>query len=160
MELESSATNILKELMEQLKDDILQAYSSNVPIERTTGKTGEALEIKIDNETAQLLGYSYTGVLDEGRKAGRVPKGFYYIIKRWAIDKGISFSSQREFDTFCYFTARKTAEEGTRLFREGGRTDILQDNIAELEKQLADKVGDFYIEKITNNIFNKAKEKI
>ena len=48
-----------------------------------------------------------------GRKAGKVPKGFYYIIKQWSIDKGISFTKNSERSTFAYFLSRKIAREGT-----------------------------------------------
>lgn len=52
-----------------------------------------------------------------GREAGRVPKGFYYIIKQWSIDKGIAFAKKSERSTFAYFLSRKIANEGTQRHR-------------------------------------------
>lgn len=49
-----------------------------------------------------------------GREAGKVPKGFYYIIKQWSIDKGIAFAKKSERSTFAYFLSRKIAKEGTQ----------------------------------------------
>lgn len=65
------------------------------------------------------LGQVFAGVapletLEIGRPGGNVPKGFYYIIKQWTRDKGLSFGSESERQTFSYFTARKIAKEGTR----------------------------------------------
>lgn len=51
--------------------------------------------------------------LEVGRPGGRVPKGFYQIIKQWSRDKGISFPSEKERSTFAYFLSRKIAREGT-----------------------------------------------
>lgn len=52
-----------------------------------------------------------------GRPGGRVPRGFYYIIKQWSIDKGISFAKKSERSTFAYFLSRKIAREGTERHR-------------------------------------------
>lgn len=51
--------------------------------------------------------------LEVGRPGGRVPKGFYQIIKQWSWDKGIAFASEKERSTFAYFLSRKIAREGT-----------------------------------------------
>lgn len=65
------------------------------------------------------LGSIFTGVaplqtLEIGRPGGGVPKGFYYIIKQWSREKGLSFGSESERQTFSYFTAQKIAASGTK----------------------------------------------
>ena len=52
--------------------------------------------------------------LEFGRKSGKVPRGFYYIIKEWTREKGLNFASESERGTFAYFVARKIAREGTK----------------------------------------------
>lgn len=52
--------------------------------------------------------------LEFGREGGKVPRGFYYIIKQWSLEKGLRFASDSERGTFAYFVARKIAREGTR----------------------------------------------
>lgn len=51
--------------------------------------------------------------LEIGRAGGAVPKGFYYIIKEWSKEKGITFAKESERSTFAYFVAKKIAREGT-----------------------------------------------
>lgn len=51
--------------------------------------------------------------LEVGREGGKVPRGFYYIIREWSRDKGLQFSSEAERGTFAYFVARKIARTGT-----------------------------------------------
>jgi len=52
--------------------------------------------------------------LEVGRVGGKVPRGFYYIIREWSREKGLSFSSESERGTFSYFVARKIARSGTK----------------------------------------------
>ena len=75
----------------------------------------------------QLWGIWLYGRFGQRKKRRKVPKGFYYIIREWSMAKGIPFASRSELNTFAHFTAKKIAEKGTKLFSEGGRTDILQD---------------------------------
>lgn len=88
-----------------------------------------------NNATHTVQGYPH-GTLEAGDtapiptlEAGRVgggnppvPKGFYYIIKQWSRDKGITFASESERSTFAYFLARKIAKSGT--LRSRNHVDI------------------------------------
>ena len=56
--------------------------------------------------------------LEIGREGGKVPAGFYNIIRQWTYDKELSFDSERERNTFSYFLARKIAREGTARHRQ------------------------------------------
>jgi hypothetical protein len=109
----------------------------------------------IDNMHCQLLGYSYTGTLERGRSGGRVPKGFTQIIKRWAIAKNLSFSSANDLSRFAYFTAQKIAREGTNLFINGGREDILTEPIRNFADNLTKKISGLFIMELNNKIFEK-----
>lgn len=60
------------------------------------------------------VGTAPLSTLEIGRPGGKVPRGFYYIIKQWTRDKGLQFASESERQTFSYFTARKIVKEGTR----------------------------------------------
>ena len=60
------------------------------------------------NETAPIP------TLEFGREGGKVPRGFYYIIKEWTREKGLHFGTESERQTFAYFLSRKIAREGTR----------------------------------------------
>ena len=51
--------------------------------------------------------------VEVGRPAGGVPRGFYYIIKEWSKEKGLTFASEKERATFAFFVSRKIAREGT-----------------------------------------------
>ena len=52
--------------------------------------------------------------LEVGRPGGKVPSGFYYLIKQWTRDKGLTFGSESDRQRFSYFTAQKIARQGTK----------------------------------------------
>lgn len=92
-----------------------------------SGRTSAALEVvqrggKIELIKAQGQNAPF-GTLQYGRAGGRVPAGFYEILKQWSRDKGLSFASEQERGTFAYFLARKIAREGTDRHRSP-RNDI------------------------------------
>lgn len=64
------------------------------------------------------------GQLKTGRKAGKVPANLQDIIYEWSKLKGISFTSDKERESFAYFTAKKIKNEGTLQYRQGNVIDI------------------------------------
>lgn len=144
--------------IQQLLKDILFRYENAQPITKASGKTGRALEIKMLSPLhGQILGPKYFGVLERGRKGGNVPKGFYYIIMQWAIDKGIQFSKKSDLQRFSYFTAQKIQREGTNLYLSGGRKDIFTEPIEQCFARLSEKISANVMEEINLNnlIFKK-----
>lgn len=69
-------------------------------------------------EGSVRVGVAPLQTLEIGYKGGKVPKGFYYIIKQWTRDKGMQFGRESERQTFAYFTARKIAKSGTKRNRQ------------------------------------------
>lgn len=86
-----------------------------------SGRTVGSLAVVSDDKGLRLglFGNSHAplGTLEVGRAGGRVPAGFYQIIKQWTRDKGISFATESERGTFAYFVSRKIAREGTQRHR-------------------------------------------
>lgn len=86
-----------------------------------SGSTVGSLAVVSDNDGLRLglFGNAHAplGTLEVGRAGGRVPAGFYQIIKQWTRDKGLSFTTESERGTFSYFVARKIAREGTQRHR-------------------------------------------
>lgn len=86
-----------------------------------TGRTSKSLQVERYEGGVRLVSKGEKvapfETVQYGRKAGRVPKGFYYIIKQWSVDKGMSFAKESERSTFAYFLSRKIAREGTERYR-------------------------------------------
>ena len=76
--------------------------------------------------------------LEVGRAGGKVPQGFYYIIREWTKEKGLSFANESERNTFSYFVARKIAREGTK--RNVMPVDVYSTPVEKAKRTIADLV--------------------
>ena len=127
--LESDIIRILNETREVIRAN-MEARKINA-----SGRTSASMRVEPYEGGVRLVGgYNTTHEVDDypavlgtletadtapiptleiGRSGGRVPKGFYYIIREWSREKGLNFSSESERSTFAYFVARKIARTGT-----------------------------------------------
>jgi hypothetical protein len=135
----------LRELMQEVKDNHINAG------QRASGKTIESLKIESDENSVGLLGRKYFGVLETGRKPGKVPKGFYKTILEWAKSKqNLVLDDDTSIQSFAWRVAYKIATEGTKLFREGGRNDIYSIAVERAKKDINTAIGRMAIESVTN----------
>ena len=106
-------------ILERCKSDIeTNMETQNI---NASGRTVGSLSVVSDDKGLRLglFGNNHAplGTLEVGRAGGRVPAGFYQIIKQWTRDKGLQFGTETERGTFAYFVARKIAREGTQRHR-------------------------------------------
>ena len=146
--MKDSAKIILEEELNILKQRIINNHLAAG--QKASGRTIASLNVESDRTSAALFGRKAIGTLETGRKGGRVPKGFYYIIQKWVIDKGLTFDSVRERNTFAYFVSKKIAAEGTTLFKSGGRSDIYSSEIKETSENIRERIAKDYVESIIN----------
>lgn len=116
----------------------LQATGTNA-----SGKTSESLEYEVDSDGVTIYGRPYFQGVEIGRPGGKVPRNFSGIILQWMQDKGIDgkfgdTDSQKR--SAAYLIARKIANDGTRLWNSGGRTDIYSEAVDEALDDLGNKL--------------------
>lgn len=124
-ELKTEILRILNETRDQIRAN-MKAQGINA-----SGRTSASLHTveRDGGETLALVGGGQNAApiptLELGRREGKVPTGFYYIIKQWTRDKRMNFASEQERSTFAYFVARKIAAQGSLKFRDPSkRTDV------------------------------------
>ena len=109
----------IEAILERCKSDI--ATNMETQGVNASGRTVGSLAVVSDGAGVRLglFGNSHAplGTLEVGRAGGKVPAGFYEIIKQWTRDKGLQFGTEAERGTFAYFVARKIAREGTQRHR-------------------------------------------
>lgn len=150
----SSIPDILREELDQLRSDIIFRHEQAGQV--ASGKTREALEVQLpDQTTGQLIGFAYSGVLERGRKPGRVPRDFIDILKRWAAAKNISFSNEKQFNIWANAVKWKIIREGTKLYRSGRNEDIFSTPYEELNTRLSARIATYFENEINNLIFTK-----
>lgn len=131
--------NIIFEELEDLRKRIISNIDSTG--RRASGRTSGSMHTDVSENRGILFGRMAFGTLETGRKSGKVPAGFYQIIKQWVIDKGISFDSQSERNSFAYLVSRKIAREGTLLYRTGAEADVYTTEVPETIERIKDRVG-------------------
>lgn len=131
--------NIIFEELEDLRERIISNIDSTG--RNASGRTAKSMHTDVSANRGVLFGRMAFGALETGRKPGKVPVGFYQIIKQWVIDKGIAFDSLTERNSFAYLVSRKIANEGTMLYRKGSEADVYTEEIPETIERIKDRVG-------------------
>lgn len=134
-------SKILNEELHLLRERIISNHIA--AHQQASGKTAKSLEVVTDNTSGILYGRDFFGVLETGRKAGKVSRGFIEIIRQWSIDKRIAFGSDRERKTFAYLVSKKIAAEGTQLYRSGG-TNIYSTEIPKTIERISERVSEVF----------------
>lgn len=136
-------TQAITQRLNRLKEDIRAAMEAkNI---NASHRTEKAFSVQhYEGGVRLVLGSGDVAPLDtleRGREGGAVPRGFYYVIKQWSRDKGISFDNESERSTFSFFTARKIAREGTTRHRnnEDVYTTLTERAAEDCRKIIADE---------------------
>lgn len=123
--------------------------------QRASGRTYERITMQNASEThGELWGPTWIAVLEDGRKAGPVPRDFAALIMEWATHKGISWASADPvtFERWARGVAWHIYKHGTRLYRSGQTLDIFKTPVAEFEAWLVAQLKQFYTTLIANEI--------
>lgn len=107
---------VISDRLTRLIDEIRESLERTDQI--VTGKTADSIQlVQVGDAHFKVTGIFPFPRVETGRKGGRVPAGFRWIIRRWAIDKQLFNEDDKELESFAYFVARKIAREGTWLHR-------------------------------------------
>lgn len=134
--LRDKVMELVSSELEALKQRIIENHRSAGQV--ASGRTIASLKVEITEDGGVLWGRSPFGTLETGRKPGKVPAGFWKIIRQWMDDKGIQVEKP---DSFAYLVARKIANEGTQLFREGGFYKIYSPEVKDTVERVSDGIG-------------------
>lgn len=144
---------ILSEELESLKQRIIENHIR--ARQKASGRTIASLRIDVNDNQGVLFGRQAFGVLETGRKPGKVPKGFYQIIQQWVHDKGIQVDNPK---SFSYLVARKIAREGTDLYKEGGRADIYSPEIEKTIQNIMNRAFTIFKDDVTHINLNSNED--
>jgi hypothetical protein len=125
----------IQSLLDSELNKLADGIRASVPV--VSGRTRDSIRVVTEQNKGTIFGRQAFYVLEYGRRGGKVPRGFYYIILAWAQQKGIQVENIK---SFAWHTANKIAREGTELNRRGGEHNIYSDKIpqtvAEINRQL------------------------
>lgn len=167
---EAAVSILLKEELEALKQKIITNMRNANQV--ASGITIKSMHVEANDTGGTLFGRKPFGTLETGRKAGRVPHGFRYIILQWMRDKGIhaapmpyvrgrkhKYDPQTRGDlSMASAIAYTIYKKGTRLHRIGGRSDIYSNVIPETTKRIGDHIMKLIHASITSIKLNGTEE--
>lgn len=148
-----NVSNTIACILTQARDEIranMQMQNINA-----SGRTSAALQVRQNGSRIELVKVAGENApfhtLQYGRSGGKVPAGFYYIIKQWTRDKGLQFSNETERGTFAYFTARKIAREGTSR-HETPNTQVYSETIKKAVEAVGQEVRRYILQSVQATI--------
>jgi hypothetical protein len=131
-----SISEIIQSALDQTKQSIIANHINAGQL--TTGKTSGLFDIQnVSNTGGQLWGWQFMGVWETGRKPGKWPPR--QPIQQWVEAKLGKTGSDAK--SIAYLIQRKIGNEGSSLFRQGGRKDIFTPPIERLFNELPGQIG-------------------
>ena len=137
--------SVVADELDALRERIIANHEAAGQV--ASGRTRDSIRVERTGDGGILWGRQAFSVLETGRKPGKVPKGFYHIIRQWVDDKGISVPNP---DSFAYLVARKIATEGTEMYRTGQKKKAIR----EIERKVLG-IFDTEVEHINLNFKNE-----
>lgn len=149
------------QILSQYGNSVVAQIQQNLASTGTnaTSKTSRSLHFEVKDEgltqTLTVLAKPYFMVVETGRKPTpqytKPSKAFVASIKEWADTKGMG--------KFAYGIALSIHQKGTKLYRDGGRTDIVSnvvnpELVAQITKDILLKFADHYLKNAVNIVTN------
>ena len=145
--METSVRNIVSSHLNAIKDGI--ALRMEQMGRNASGSTVRSMVVNTSDSGGTLEGSKSFMYLEHGRGPGKVPKGFYEIIKDWVVAKGISYQDmipkngtpEQGLARLSGAIAHSIITKGTRLYRDNEYNDIysslIEQEVALLSKEAA-----------------------
>lgn len=143
-----SVLDAIASVLESTKNQIIDAHLAAG--QKASGNAAESFKVIVDYDGGEvsLVGARYTGVLEHGRKPGKVPSNMEEILMRWAENKGLHFRDAEDAARFAKALKWKIINYGTDLFIQKGRDDIYTDKLEEAKSEIAKVATPFFIKEI------------
>jgi hypothetical protein len=148
-------TGLTQAILKNFAEDVIAGIRSRIP--NVTGQSSQSLGYRID--ASGLTIYSsmkYFTVLETGRKPGKRPP--VSVIEQWIKEKPIA--SDISTKSLAFLIARKIGEEGSLLYRQGGKSGVISDSINEkvIQEKLIDSLSETFRDYIINEFIKKSAE--
>ena len=147
----------INDVLAQWAEGVISGIRQNLDSTGTTasGRTKESLRYVVDNGTLTIFGRPYFRSVEQGRGPGGIPYRFQDIIRQWMDDKGIAGKfgeTESQKRSAAYMIGQFIKNNGTKLYREGGRTDIYSSVISEEMPKLNEMLTASITETIINDL--------
>lgn len=149
----SDVSDILQEELDNLLKEIIRQHEAAGQV--ASKKTRDSFKVEVSENYGKLLGASYAGVLEKGRKPGKVPNDFADILLRWLYAKGIAPSDAEQAEVMANAIKWKIIEEGTSLYAGKETRKVYFTVLVDIcLRSIEERVASYYLTEFKENIFN------
>lgn len=143
-------SDILTRTLEKVKAKIQERIMSEG--RSASGRTAASLEVIVNGTKGAIMGSSSLLSMQRGRGPGKVPYGFFDIIKQWIRAKGIQVTpipskresilspEERGLNSLAGAIAYTIMKKGTKLYRSRGYNDIFDSALNEELEALGNQI--------------------
>jgi hypothetical protein len=146
-------SGVVKAILAGFAERTIEGIRSRIP--NVTGRMSESLGYRIDEDGLTIFSSEkYFTVLETGRKPGKRPP--ISVIEQWIKDKPIA--SDINPKSLAFLIARKIGEEGSLLYRQGGKSGVISDfiNNERIKEDLIDNLNEKFRDAVINEFINKS----
>lgn len=164
MDIEGEIRKALNDCVGDIKRRHIQAG------QRATGRTMNALEVRMRREAdaivGEIWGMPYTGAWETGSRPARRKgtaasrESMVQNLKEWCKIRGLAVNDEQA-QRLAKYLAWYIKRYGSKLYRNGGRRDIITPAIEATKQTVEQQLGLYYeqlvTETIDNNFFNTSR---
>jgi hypothetical protein len=146
-------SGVVKAILTGFAERTIEGIRSRIP--NVTGKMSQSLGYRIDENGLTIFSSEkYFTVLETGRKPGKMPP--ISAIEEWVKNKPIA--SDINPRSLAFLIARKIGEEGSLLYRQGGKSGVISDfiNDQKIKEDLIDLLDEKFREAVINEFIKKS----
>jgi len=146
-------TGLTQAILKSFAEEVIAGIRSRIP--NVTGQSAQSLGYRIDAEGLTIFSsQKYFTVLETGRKPGKRPP--ISAIEQWIKDKPIA--SDINPKSLAFLIARKIGEEGSLLYRQGGKSGVISESINDkvIQERLLNVLDKSFRDYVINEFVRKS----
>jgi hypothetical protein len=146
-------TGLTQAILKSFAEEVIAGIRSRIP--NVTGQSAQSLGYRIDAEGLTIFSsQKYFTVLETGRKPGKRPP--ISVIEQWIKDKPIA--SDINPKSLAFLIARKIGEEGSLLYRQGGKSGVISESINDkvIKEKLVNVLNESFRDYVVNEFIRKS----
>ena len=146
-------TGLTQAILKNFAEEVIAGIKKRIP--NVTGASAASLAYRIDAQGLTIYStQKYFTVLETGRKPGKRPP--IDVIEAWVRAKPIA--SDISPRSLAFLIARKIGEEGSLLYRQGGKSGVISEEINDkvVKEKLIDVLSESFRDYIINEFVRKS----
>lgn len=146
-------TGLTQAILKNFAEETIKGIRERIP--NVTGEMAASLGYRIDAKGLTIFSSKkYFTVLETGRKPGKRPP--IDVIEAWVRAKPIA--SDISPRSLAFLIARKIGEEGSLLYRQGGKSGVISEEIngKVIKEKLIDVLSESFRDYVINEFIRKS----